>query len=63
MIIRVFRAKVQVGKAGAFEQKVRELSIPLVQRARGMVAFYSGRPMQPTPDEFVMVTLWQDPKP
>ena len=60
MIVRVFRAKTKPGKAAAFEAKVKELSIPLVKGAGGMVAFYSGRPMTPTPDEFVMVTLWKD---
>jgi heme-degrading monooxygenase HmoA len=59
MIVRVFRARVRPGKQAEFEAKVRELSIPLVKAQRGLVAFYSGRPMKSSPDEFVMVTIWE----
>ncbi len=58
MIVRVFRARVHAGKQAEFEAKVRELSIPLVKAQKGMVAFYSGRPMDSALDEFVMVTVW-----
>jgi heme-degrading monooxygenase HmoA len=60
MIIRVFRARVRPGKQQQFELKVRELSIPLVRSQKGLIAFFSGRPMESSPDEFVMVTAWKD---
>lgn len=60
MIIRVFRAKTHPGKQAEFEAKVKELSIPLVRSQKGLLAFFSGRPMASTPDEFVMVTVWKD---
>jgi hypothetical protein len=60
MIIRVFRARTHPGKQADFETKVKELSIPLVQSQKGLLAFFSGRPMESSPDEFVMVTVWKD---
>lgn len=60
MIIRVFRAKVRQNKRPDFEAKVKELSIPLVRSQKGLVAFFSGRPMASNPQEFVMVTVWKD---
>jgi heme-degrading monooxygenase HmoA len=60
MIIRVFRARTHPGKQADFERKVKELSIPLVQSQKGLLAFFSGRPMTSSPDEFVMVTIWKD---
>jgi heme oxygenase (mycobilin-producing) len=59
MIVRVFRAQVRPGKQAEFEAKVRELSIPLVKSQPGLVAFCSGRPMESSPEEFVMVTIWE----
>ena len=60
MIVRVFRARVRPGKHQDFEQKVRELSIPLVRSQRGLVAYFAGKPMSSNPDEFTMVTVWAD---
>ncbi len=59
MIVRIFRAKVHRGKQSDFKAKVQQLSIPLVQRQKGLVAFYSGEPMTASPEEFVMVTIWR----
>lgn len=58
MIVRVFRAKTHPGKEAEFEQKVRELSIPLVKRQSGMVMYFAGNPLDSDSQEFVMVTLW-----
>jgi heme-degrading monooxygenase HmoA len=60
VIVRVFRAKVRSGEGDTFEEKVCQLSIPLVRQAGGMVAFYSGRPLPREANEFVMVTVWRD---
>ncbi len=60
MIARVFRAKVRPGKQAEFQQKVEQLSIPLVKAQKGMLAYYPGKPLDPASDEFVMVTLWED---
>ncbi len=60
MIVRVFRARVRPGKQAEFEALVKKLSIPLVMRQKGLVSFYSGRPLGRSKDEFVMVTVWRD---
>ncbi len=60
MIVRVFRARVRPGKSVEFESLVQQLSIPLVRKQKGLVAFYSGRPTGASKDEFVMVTVWRD---
>jgi heme-degrading monooxygenase HmoA len=60
MIIRVFRARVQSGMANAFERMVQELSIPLVEAQKGLLARYSGKPVGSNADEFVMVSVWED---
>jgi heme-degrading monooxygenase HmoA len=59
MIIRVFSAKVHHGAQEEFEINVRALSIPLVRSQKGLVAYFSGKPMESSPDEFVMVTVWE----
>ena len=60
MIIRVFRAKVRPGKQAQFERMVEQLSIPLIQAQKGMVAFYPGQLVGPAAHEFVLVTIWKD---
>lgn len=60
MIIRVFRAQVHPGMQQQFKKKVQQLSIPLVQRQKGLVAYYSGEPTETAPGEFVMVTIWRN---
>lgn len=41
------------------ERMMREISMPLVARQPGMVAFYAGRPVGSNPDEFTMVSRWE----
>jgi len=60
MIIRVFRAKVRPGKQEEFERLVRDQSIPLVTRQKGLIAFYSARPFGSNSNEFVGVSVWKD---
>jgi heme-degrading monooxygenase HmoA len=59
MVIRVFRARVQAGKQSEFEAMARRLSLPLVQKQRGLLGFHAGRPLGHSRDEFVIVTLWE----
>ena len=58
MVIRVFRAHVQPGRQADFEAMAQRLSLPLVQKQKGLLGFYAGRPLGHSRDEFVMVTLW-----
>lgn len=60
MIIHVFRARVQPGKRDDFERMVVDVSTPLVEAQKGLVARYSGRPTGSNTDEFVMVSVWKD---
>ena len=60
MIIRIFRAKVRPGKQAQFERMVEQLSIPLVQAQKGMIAFYPGQLVGPHAHEFVLITIWKD---
>ncbi len=60
MIIRVFRAKIHAGRTADFERMVREQSVPWLNRAEGMVAYFPGKPVDESSREFVMVTLWRD---
>jgi heme-degrading monooxygenase HmoA len=58
MVIRVFRAHVQPGRQADFEAMARRLSLPLVQKQKGLLGFHAGRPLGHAKDEFVIVTLW-----
>lgn len=58
MVIRVFRARVQPGRQADFEAMARRLSLPLVQKQKGLLGFHAGRPLGHAKDEFVIVTLW-----
>ncbi len=60
MIIRIFRAKVRPGKQAQFERMVEQLSIPLIQAYKGMIAFYPGQLIGPAAHEFVLITIWKD---
>lgn len=60
VIIRVFRACARPGMSETHEQLMREVSMPLVEAQRGLVAFYVGRPIGSNADEYTMVSLWED---
>jgi len=60
MIIRVFRAKVRPGKADEFERLVREQSVPMVKKQRGVIAVYAGRPVGSNSNEFTVTSVWKD---
>jgi len=60
MVIRLFHAKVRQGKQAEFKKMLEVLSLPAIQRRRGMIALYPGQPVGPKADEFVLVTVWKD---
>jgi len=59
MIIRIFRARVQPGKAADFRRFFLEEALPLVRAQDGLVRAEIGWPMPPTEDEFLMITVWE----
>lgn len=60
MIVRVFRARTQPGKAGEFRRFFQEQALPLVRSQPGLVRVEVGWPMAPATDEFLMLTVWKD---
>jgi len=58
MIIRIFKAIVPLEKHLEFEQKFREISVPLVQHSQGLLSVEIGKPGAVNPDEFVMISIW-----
>ncbi len=60
MIVRVFRARVYPDKHDEYEQLLHERAIPLMQAEEGMLGVQIGLPMEPTPNEYVIITLWRD---
>jgi heme-degrading monooxygenase HmoA len=60
VIIRVFRARARAEMGATHERMMRELSMPLVEAQRGLIAFYVGRPVGSNADEYTMVSLWED---
>jgi len=58
MIIRIFRAVVRPGLAGAFEANTRDFSLPTVRTHPGLLAFFPGRPVDGAGGTFIMITVW-----
>lgn len=59
MITRIFRAKVPAHLHGDFERDFL-LRLPIVQAAKGVVSVSIGRPTRWQPDEYVMVSVWEN---
>ena len=60
MILRVFRARLKPGARQAFEQLCYNVSIPLMRAQSGLITLHVGRPLPEQPDEFVLVSVWED---
>ena len=60
MIIRIFSAKVQPGKQSEYESLLKDEAIPGLSEQHGLISLHVGVPIPETPDEFVIITFWQD---
>ena len=60
MIVRVFRATIPQTFHTQFEEKFQEISAPLVQSCSGLVSVEIARPTRWNPDEFLMISRWND---
>ena len=60
MIIRVFRARIYPNKVEQFERFFLHKALPMVKAQSGLVSATVGKPLEPTPNEFLMITVWQD---
>jgi len=59
MIVRIFRTTTVPGMGEEFEEKVRRLSVPMLDAADGLLWYVVGRPLGQA-REFAVVTLWRD---
>lgn len=60
MITRIFRVKVPQGLQQAFEADFSTLSIDVVESQSGMMSVFVGRPTRWAPDEYVMISTWEN---
>ena len=60
MIIRVFRTKVRPGTHRQYEALIRQQVVPLMLEAPGLVTLHVGLPLDDPPDEFLLMSVWQD---
>ncbi|WP_295393351.1 antibiotic biosynthesis monooxygenase [uncultured Thiodictyon sp.] len=60
MIVRVFRVTVPRALHLEFEGKFLSVSIPAVRSQPGLVSVTVGRPTRWAPDEYAMISTWED---
>ncbi len=60
MIIRVFKATIPERLHKEFESKFISISVPHVLSFDGLISITIGRPSKWNPDEFVMVSVWEN---
>jgi heme-degrading monooxygenase HmoA len=59
VIVRVFRARVHLGKEDEFERFVIETGVPMVKAAEGCTHVAAGKSRWSEQPEFVVVTHWR----
>lgn len=60
MIIRVFKASIYPEVKEEFALKFRDVSVPIVQRADGLISLEIGGPMDEESNEFLMISKWDN---
>jgi quinol monooxygenase YgiN len=60
MIIRIFRVKIHPQMREKFEAKFASISISAVNNAEGSISVTMGMPTKWAPDEYAMISHWQD---
>ena len=60
MITRVFRVQIDPAKKAEFEAKFEDVSIKAVEKQPGFLGVEIGRPTQWKPDEYVMISRWEN---
>jgi heme-degrading monooxygenase HmoA len=60
MITRIFRVKVPAHLHQEFEREFLSVSVPFVKTEKGIVSVSVGRPTRWHPDEYVMVSVWEN---
>jgi len=60
MITRVFRARIDPDLREEWEAKFTDVSVKVVENQPGFVSVWIGRPTAWAPDEYVMISQWED---
>ena len=60
MLIRIFRVKINPEHRAEFEPKFETVSVSAVQIQKGFVSVNIGKPSKWAPDEYVMISKWED---
>jgi quinol monooxygenase YgiN len=60
MIIRVFRTRVKPGMHQDYERLIRAEAVPRMRAAPGLVALHVGYPLEDPPQEFLLMSIWED---
>ena len=60
MIIRIFQVTIHPEFRKDFERDFSTISIDTVKNHKGLISCHIGGPTKWNPDEYVMVTYWED---
>jgi quinol monooxygenase YgiN len=60
VITRVFRVKIYPEMRDEFERKFADISVRVVKEAVGFIAVEIYKPTKWQPDEYMMISQWQD---
>ncbi len=60
MIARIFRVRIRSELRTEFEKRFLEDSVPMVKSHSGLVSVSVGKPTKWVPDEYVMVSVWEN---
>ena len=60
MITRIFRVRIDPKLRGEFEKKFADVSVKAVESSRGFISVSIGKPTMWEPDEYVMISQWED---
>ena len=60
MKIRVFQVTINLEYRDDFERDFKTISVETVQKNKGLISCQIGGPSKWNPDDYVMVTCWED---
>jgi heme-degrading monooxygenase HmoA len=60
VIIRIFQVSIHPEYRSDFERDFNSLSIDSVHNQRGLISCQVGGPTRTNPDDYLMVTCWED---
>ena len=58
MIIRLFKARIKPGKTAIWQEKVEKFSIPWLQKQKGIIHYFPGKPLSEKSREYCMISIW-----